>query len=328
MDTIGLVLLLVLVASLPATLVAWILVNRMQSTLGEGTFWQTLGDLVLRDAPGLIRSVSEVSHRIELRLHNQAVTIEGRGTSVQAITIRAHPQDCDRLEASLDLPHLLHTYGSQYLRNAISEGWQVITAKVTITLVADDRRRRGWPRVLSGRAAAGDQIVAVATVTLNGDERRAAERDANRPSGPQVFGDPGQTRPYPAPTLPQPHVPASERAAAHDSSCPVEHPAALVDDKGHTSQLSGPAVMGRSRTATVRTSDPAISRQHARLEHDQDGWWIMPLSPNGTRVDGVACTTRTRLGSGALIELSRGARWTFTTNCPKTSTMPATLKLA
>jgi hypothetical protein len=206
MDVIGVVLLITLTACAPATLVAWVLVSRMQSALGEGSFWQTLGDLVLRDAPGLIRSVSEVSHRIELRLHTQAVTIEGRATTVQAITIRAHPQDCERLAGSMDIPHLLRAYGQGYLRNAVNQGWQVIAAQVTITLVADERRRRGWPRVLAGRALSGENVVAAASVTLSGARQIDVAAGVESGSGNggsgdrQIVLDPTRTRPYAAPT--------------------------------------------------------------------------------------------------------------------------------
>src|ERR1035437_2409452 len=174
MDVIGVVLLLLLTACLPAIIITWLLVSRTQSTLGEGSFWQTFGDIALRDAPGLIRSVSEVSQRIELRLHNQAITIEGRATTVQAVTIRAHPQDCDRLAASLDIPHLLRTYGLGYLHNAISEGWQIITPKVTITLVSDERRRRGWP--LSATRASTQRRTGDRSSTCHNQPTRAPQR--------------------------------------------------------------------------------------------------------------------------------------------------------
>jgi FHA domain len=271
-----------------------------------------------------------VSHRIELRLHNQAITIEGRATTVQAITIRAHPQDCDRLRASLDVPHLLRTYGLSYLHNAVSEGWQVITPKVTITLVSDERRRRGWPRVLAGRALSGDQVVAVASVTISREKRRADSAGENGRTAAHGLRDPQQTRPYQPPTLRLIDKAEDDLPMAHSPECPSEHPTVLCEDGGREVHLHGRATIGRSKTAKVRTSDPATSREHAILEHDQDGWWIKPLSHNSTRVDGKVCTTRTHLRSGAVIELSGRVHWAFTTDCPRTPQHPrlATLNLA
>lgn len=330
MNVVGIVLILLLTACLPAILVAWLLVSRTQSTLGEGSFWQTLGDMVLRDAPGLIRSVSEVSHRIELRLHNQVITIEGRATTVQAVTIRAHPQDCDRLAASLDIPHLLRTYGLGYLHNAVSAGWQIITPKVTITLVSDERRRRGWPRVLAGRAVSGDQVVAVASVTISREGRHNRSTGDIDRSARHEFRDPLQTRPYQPPTLRLIDKAEGDQPMAHSSQCPSEHPTLLREDDGREVHLHRGATIGRSNTAQVQTSDPATSREHAVLEHDQEGWWITPLSHNSTRVDEELCTSRTHLHSGAVIELSGRVRWTFTTSCPNTPQHPplATLSLA
>jgi hypothetical protein len=63
MDVLGVVLLLLLTACLPAIIIAWLLVSRTQSTLGEGSFWQTLGDVVLRDAPDPLRQRSVPSDR-------------------------------------------------------------------------------------------------------------------------------------------------------------------------------------------------------------------------------------------------------------------------
>ena len=329
MDVVGLVLLLVLATCGPAVLVAWVLVNRMQSVLGEGSFWETFLDLTLRDAPGLIRSVSEVSQRVELALHRQAVTIEGRATTVQAVTIRAHPTDCDRLAASLDVPHLLRTYAQGYLRHAVSEGWQVIAPQVTITLVADERRRRGWPRVLAGRALAGDTVVAVASVTLSGGHELGAPA-GDDPSAAMPLLDPARTRPYQPPTLRQVVTRADATPALHGSTCPAEHLTTLVDKGGREVRLGVLAVLGRSKSADIRTDDPAVSREHALIEHGQDGWSITPTSHNGTLVDDVACTTRTPLRSGAVIKLPGRASWTFTTDCPQTHPLPlpATLRLA
>lgn len=331
MDVVGLVLLFVLAAGGPAVLVAWVLVNRMQSVLGQGSFWDTFLDLTLRDAPGLIRSVSEVSQRVELALHRQAVTIGGRATAVQAVTIRAHPTDCDRLAASLDVPHLLRTYAEGYLRNAVSEGWQLIAPQVTITLVADERRRRGWPRVLAGRALAGDTVVAVASVTLSGEQRPDGPAGVGAdPRGAQPLFDPAHTRPYQPPTLRQVDTLTDATPPTHGSTCPAKHLTTLVDSRGRKVRLGGLAVLGRSTSADIRTDDPAVSREHALIEHDRQGWSIAPTSHNGTLVDGTACTARTPLRSGAVIELSGRASWTFTTDCPRTHhlPLPATLRLA
>ena len=55
-------------------------------------------------------------------------------------------------------------------------------------------------------------------------------------------------------------------------------------------------VVGRDVSADITVPDRAISRRHARVNHDQDGVWLEDLgSTNGTYVNGVRITNRRRL---------------------------------
>lgn len=72
-------------------------------------------------------------------------------------------------------------------------------------------------------------------------------------------------------------------------------PAWLVDDDGREWPLDGPTVIGRAPDCEVRLLDPTITRLHARIQADGDGWRITDLGgPTSTFVDGE------RVGSAPL----------------------------
>lgn len=73
---------------------------------------------------------------------------------------------------------------------------------------------------------------------------------------------------------------------------------------------TGPLIVGRSSVADLMISDPFLSRRHARLAEDGEGWKIEDLgSRNGTWVDGRCIEESTPLPPGAVITFS-GSRIT------------------
>ncbi len=56
-------------------------------------------------------------------------------------------------------------------------------------------------------------------------------------------------------------------------------------EKGDTFRLApGVTVIGRDASCDIQLSEPAISRQHCRIDHAGDQWVLRNLSSNGTRI--------------------------------------------
>lgn len=68
----------------------------------------------------------------------------------------------------------------------------------------------------------------------------------------------------------------------------------------------GASVLGRASTCEVRVDDEGISRQHARVRHDNGRAWLEDMaSRNGTFVNGIKLTGPTELHEGDKIQLGR-----------------------
>ncbi|MDQ3530139.1 MAG: FHA domain-containing protein, partial [Actinomycetota bacterium] len=88
----------------------------------------------------------------------------------------------------------------------------------------------------------------------------------------------------------------------------------LVDRNGHHHPLRGTATIGRLPECEVTLDDASVSRRHARVERNGDGWSITDLgSTNGVKVNGESVRSATlrdgdrlQLGSLALTFSSGG----------------------
>lgn len=92
---------------------------------------------------------------------------------------------------------------------------------------------------------------------------------------------------------------------ARKLEAPLDRRQALLVDGGRRNVLSGNrAVIGRSRDCDVVVSDPNVSRRHAELRRDENGWHAVDLGStngikvNGRRVDQVALHDGDRITVG------------------------------
>jgi hypothetical protein len=69
---------------------------------------------------------------------------------------------------------------------------------------------------------------------------------------------------------------------------PVDRRQAVLISEGRRHPVSGDrGVIGRSRDCDVVVSDPNVSRRHAELRRDENGWHVVDLgSTNGVKVNG------------------------------------------
>lgn len=75
---------------------------------------------------------------------------------------------------------------------------------------------------------------------------------------------------------------------------------------GQVFSLEAKAVLGRGQFADVQISDLAVSRRHAEIDPEADGWQFRDLdSANGTRCNGRPLQAPVRLRDGDLIELGQ-----------------------
>ncbi|MEM6732407.1 MAG: FHA domain-containing protein, partial [Myxococcota bacterium] len=109
----------------------------------------------------------------------------------------------------------------------------------------------------------------------------------------QVVMSESSQRSEPKPPAPEPHSQVSS-SAVFDSSQPsaAEERAQLIGiqgaDTGRQHSITGDEVLiGRSSRCSIVLAEPSVSRQHARIERRDDGFWVVDLdSGNGTYVNG------------------------------------------
>ena len=72
----------------------------------------------------------------------------------------------------------------------------------------------------------------------------------------------------------------------------------------HVFELEGVSIVGRSADATVPAIDPKVSRRHAMIRQQADGFWLFDLgSFNGSVINGARITGARKLCHGDLIEI-------------------------
>jgi DNA-binding response OmpR family regulator len=102
------------------------------------------------------------------------------------------------------------------------------------------------------------------------------------------------------------------RPASQDQQGPV-----LIGQSGTAQGSRWPlteveTVIGRDVECQVVIPDRQVSRRHARIRRQADGYWIEDLgSKNGTHVNGAAVKTRALLQDGDLIQVALAAKLVF-----------------
>jgi len=92
------------------------------------------------------------------------------------------------------------------------------------------------------------------------------------------------------------YAPSEEPDAEHGAA---EPDVAVLSWDGQSRRIEGRrAVLGRSRDCDVQIEDANVSRRHAELRREDDGFWIVDLdSTNGVEVGGRR-VKRARLDPG------------------------------
>ncbi|QJE98403.1 adenylate/guanylate cyclase domain-containing protein [Luteolibacter luteus] len=83
-------------------------------------------------------------------------------------------------------------------------------------------------------------------------------------------------------------------------------PGKLCDDtSGQEFPLDSLNVIGRTRESGIMVDDPRVSRRHAMIRQQDDGYWFLDLgSTNGSYINGKRVTTSQRLSPGDMIRIS------------------------
>jgi pSer/pThr/pTyr-binding forkhead associated (FHA) protein len=108
----------------------------------------------------------------------------------------------------------------------------------------------------------------------------------------------------PAPAVSRRGPPAPSGAPSHAVAAEVL-PQASIDIAGQRVPI-GPAgsVIGRSPDADIVIAAHEVSRRHAQILPDRDGWTLTDLgSTNGVRLNGRPLGVPTRLQDGDVIEV-------------------------
>lgn len=169
-----------------------------------------------------------------------------------AYRVRLAPDDLERFSGYGEA--LQHELAGVVQRTARERGWK-LKGPPRVELVADEGMRVGTYE-LRGRVEAG--------------RAPAPQPRAAAPSG---------TRP-----------PASSAASTVAIDAAPEATLEVVQDgrAAQWRQVRSGAIIGRLPECDVTLDDPSVSRRHARLRSDDDGWRIEDLgSTNGVQVNGV-----------------------------------------
>lgn len=64
-----------------------------------------------------------------------------------------------------------------------------------------------------------------------------------------------------------------------------------------------PFIIGRDASSGIVIREPAVSRSHAEIRHEGDGFVVSPTGATGTRLNGQPISSATRLTDGDRIEI-------------------------
>jgi hypothetical protein len=198
----------------------------------------------------------ELAHKLAKEMEDNQVVSVSRVYVPNHYRVFLSPQDREQFESYE--PALRKELSDYLLEHARAEGL-ALTSRPQIDLETDDRLSLGEFGIQA-------QLLA---------PPEAEEEAQAEPSS----GDFGHTMVY-SPDRVSPRV---EREAA-----PQHRRQALLVGEGKRNRLGGSrAVIGRSRECDIVMADPNVSRQHAELRREGDGWSIADLgSTNGIKVNG------------------------------------------
>lgn len=157
-----------------------------------------------------------------------------------------------------------------------------------------------------GQAAKGAAVAAAGAV-LAAAAGAAVRAVSSVTGGEQKAGPPAPPPPAPR-SVPPAHHAAPAPAPASRSAGPQTAPATRgrapklvfrLPDGRPLDVSSFPAVLGRSDDVEIKLESTRVSRRHAQVEQDGDGFWLTDLgSANGSFRNDVQLTSRTRLENG------------------------------
>jgi len=261
---------------------------------------QAVGEAASRLVPTPVRTRSSLRRRFARAVTAQRVLMpSGQVVAATRLHLRIAPEDVSRLTVGDDLDALALDAATMYLRHAQRESWQVLTAP-EVTISIDPVLRSGWIPLAQVTRARLDDVDGRATAALT--EPGELESPSSRPDhtyspwhvgtahGTQTMG----SEVYQGTLVNREEEPGVDATVLTRTDAtvlsPVPRAAALVlaeTDSARTYEIASTGgTVGRMSGCTVVLDDPAVSREHARIERRNGGWWLIDLeSSNGTYVN-------------------------------------------
>ena len=213
----------------------------------------------------------ELAHKLAKEMEDNQVVSVSRVYVPNHYRVFLSPQDREQFESYE--PALRKELSDYLLEHARAEGL-ALTSRPQIDLETDDRLSLGEFGIQAHLLAPPE------------------EEKAEEPSS----GDFGHTMVY----SPDRAAPRVEKGAGSQ-----DRRQALLVGEGKRNRLGGTrVVIGRSRECDIVMADPNVSRQHAELRREGDGWAVVDLGStngikvNGRRVDGAPLSDGDRITLG------------------------------
>lgn len=259
---------------------------------------QAAGEAASRLIPTPVRTRSSLRRRFARAVTAQRVLMpSGQVVAATHLHLRIAPEDVSRLSVDDDLDALASDAATMYLRHAQRESWQVL-APPEVTISIDPVLRSGWIPLAQVARARLDDVDGRATAVMtepvelgssaslappsNGSGPTYSPRQVVESGWTQAVGPTDQDAPGDATVL-------TRTDATVMTPAPRQSPLVLAaTDSNRTYEIASPTgTVGRIAGCTVMLDDPAVSREHARVERRDGGWWLTDLgSSNGTYVNG------------------------------------------